>query len=110
MARAWLGALTASTIARAATAANAIFFAPLSVFTVIPHFLLPLVRRVRGHGDSPRPVAVTSPGRLASKQCVDCQSRAAASVHLRRPGSADPARQPGPHPPHTDRHLSEHRR
>ena len=40
---------------------------------------------------------------------MDRQSCAAAPIHLRRPGAADPARQSGPDPPHSHRHLSEHR-
>src|SRR5712691_9860698 len=41
MPRAWLGALTASTIASAARATAANFLARVSLFTATPHFLLP---------------------------------------------------------------------
>src|SRR6266850_3026506 len=50
MSRAWLGALTVSMIASAASGRNAIFFGRIRLSTLRPRFLLLTVGRLRRHG------------------------------------------------------------
>src|SRR2546425_10381686 len=52
MPRAWLGAVIASMIARAASATNANFFGRVSLSTLMPRFLPPHLGRDRVTGDS----------------------------------------------------------